>query len=242
MAAKIEKTTQLYEGKAKKVYNTTDENCYIVSYKDDATAFNGLKKGTIEGKGSINNRVSNYLMSLLEKEGIPTHVVEQLNDRETVVKKVKIVPLEVIVRNIAAGSLSKRLGIPEGTKLASPVLEFCYKDDALGDPMVNEYHIYAMNIATPEELKVIADYSFRVNDFLIKFLSKCNIDLVDFKIEFGRTPDGKIILADEISPDTCRFWDSTTHEKLDKDRFRRDLGGVEEAYHEILKRLLGEEE
>ncbi len=242
MAAKIEKTTQLYEGKAKKVYNTTDENCYIVSYKDDATAFNGLKKGTIEGKGSINNRVSNYLMSLLEKEGIPTHVVEQLNDRETVVKKVKIVPLEVIVRNIAAGSLSKRLGIPEGTKLASPVLEFCYKDDALGDPMVNEYHIYAMNIATPEELKEITDYSFRVNDFLIKFLSKCNIDLVDFKIEFGRTPDGKIILADEISPDTCRFWDSTTHEKLDKDRFRRDLGGVEDAYHEILKRLLGEEE
>ena len=242
MAAKIEKTTQLYEGKAKKVYNTTDENCYIVSYKDDATAFNGLKKGTIEGKGSINNRVSNYLMSLLEKEGIPTHVVEQLNDRETVVKKVKIVPLEVIVRNIAAGSLSKRLGIPEGTKLASPVLEFCYKDDELGDPMVNEYHIYAMNIATPEELKEIADYSFRVNDFLIKFLSKCNIDLVDFKIEFGRTPDDKIILADEISPDTCRFWDSTTHEKLDKDRFRRDLGGVEDAYHEILKRLLGEEE
>ena len=242
MAAKIEKTTQLYEGKAKKVYNTTDENCYIVSYKDDATAFNGLKKGTIEGKGSINNRVSNYLMSLLEKEGIPTHVVEQLNDRETVVKKVKIVPLEVIVRNIAAGSLSKRLGLPEGTKLASPVLEFCYKDDALGDPMGNEYHIYAMNIATPEEPKEIADYSFRVNDFLIKFLSKCNIDLVDFKIEFGRTPDGKIILADEISPDTCRFWDSTTHEKLDKDRFRRDLGGVEDAYHEILKRLLGEEE
>ncbi len=242
MAAKIEKTTQLYEGKAKKVYNTTDENCYIVSYKDDATAFNGLKKGTIEGKGSINNRVSNYLMSLLEKEGIPTHVVEQLNDRETVVKKVKIVPLEVIVRNIAAGSLSKRLGIPEGTKLASPVLEFCYKDDALGDPMVNEYHIYAMTIATPEELKVIAEYSFRVDDFLIRFISKCNIDLVDFKIEFGRTPDGKIILADEISPDTCRFWDSTTHEKLDKDRFRRDLGGVEDAYHEILKRLLGEEE
>ena len=242
MAAKIENTTPLYEGNAKKANNPTDETCYIVSYKDDATAFNGLKKGTIEGKGSINNRVSNYLMSLLEKEGIPTHVVEQLNDRETVVKKVKIVPLEVIVRNIAAGSLSKRLGIPEGTKLVSPVLEFCYKDDALGDPMVNEYHIYAMNIATPEELKEIADYSFRVNDFLIKFLSKCNIDLVDFKIEFGRTPDGKIILADEISPDTCRFWDSTTHEKLDKDRFRRDLGGVEDAYHEILKRLLGEEE
>ena len=236
----IEKTTQLYEGKAKKVYNTTDENCYIVSYKDDATAFNGLKKGTIEGKGSINNRVSNYLMSLLEKEGVPTHVVEEINDRETIVKKVKIVPLEVIVRNIAAGSLSKRLGLPEGTKLSSPVLEYCYKDDALGDPMVNEYHIYAMNIATPEELKTIADYSFKVNEFLIKFLSECGIDLVDFKIEFGRTPDGKIILADEISPDTCRFWDSVTHEKLDKDRFRRDLGGVEDAYNEILKRLLGE--
>lgn len=236
----VRKTEQLYEGKAKKVYKTTDDNLYIVSYKDDATAFNGLKKGTIEGKGSINNRVSNYLMSMLEKEGIPTHVVRELNDRETLVKKVTIVPLEVIIRNIAAGSLSKRLGIPEGTKLASPVLEFCYKDDALGDPMVNDYHIYAMQIATPEELKTIADYSFRVNDFLTKFLSELGIDLVDFKIEFGRTPDGEIILADEISPDTCRFWDSKTHEKLDKDRFRRDLGHVEDAYHEILRRLLGE--
>lgn len=237
----VRKTEQLYEGKAKKVYKTTDDNLYIVSYKDDATAFNGLKKGTIEGKGSINNRVSNYLMSLLEKEGIPTHVVRELNDRETLVKKVTIVPLEVIIRNIAAGSLSKRLGIPEGTKLASPVLEFCYKDDALGDPMVNDYHIYAMQIATPEELKIIADYSFRVNDFLTKFLAELGIDLVDFKIEFGRTPDGEIILADEISPDTCRFWDSKTHEKLDKDRFRRDLGHVEDAYHEILRRLLGED-
>lgn len=236
----VRKTEQLYEGKAKKVYKTTDDNLYIVSYKDDATAFNGLKKGTIEGKGSINNRVSNYLMSLLEKEGIPTHVVRELNDRETLVKKVTIVPLEVIIRNIAAGSLSKRLGIPEGTKLAAPVLEFCYKDDALGDPMVNDYHIYAMQIATPEELRTIADYSFRVNDFLTKFLSELGIDLVDFKIEFGRTPDGEIILADEISPDTCRFWDSKTHEKLDKDRFRRDLGHVEDAYHEILRRLLGE--
>lgn len=242
MSAQIEKTTQLYEGKAKKVYKTTDENCYIVSYKDDATAFNGLKKGTIEGKGSINNRVSNYLMKLLEKEGVPTHFVEEINDRETIVKKVKIVPLEVIVRNIAAGSLSKRLGLAEGTKLSSPVLEFCYKDDALGDPMVNVYHIYALQIATPEELKIIADYSFKVNSFLLNYLSGCGIDLVDFKIEFGRTPDGKIILADEISPDTCRFWDSVTHEKLDKDRFRRDLGGVENAYHEILKRLLGEAE
>ncbi len=236
----IVKTEQLYEGKAKKVYKTNDENLYIVSYKDDATAFNGLKKGTIEGKGSINNRVSNYLMSLLEKEGVPTHVVKEINDRETIVKKVSIVPLEVIVRNIAAGSLSKRLGLPEGTKMKSTVLEYCYKDDALGDPMVNEYHIYAMDIATKEELATIADYSFKVNDFLCRFLANVGIDLVDFKIEFGRTSDGTIILADEISPDTCRFWDSKTHEKLDKDRFRRDLGGVEDAYNEILRRLLGE--
>lgn len=236
----IERTEQLYEGKAKKVYATTDENLYIVSYKDDATAFNGLKKGTIDGKGAINNRVSNYMMSLLEKEGVPTHFVEEINDRETIVKKVKIVPLEVIVRNIAAGSLSKRLGLPEGTPMKSTVLEYCYKDDELGDPMINEYHIYAMEIATPEELKKIADYSFKVNDFMRRYLADCGIDLVDFKIEFGRTPDGEIILADEISPDTCRFWDSTTHEKLDKDRFRRDLGGVEDAYQEILKRLLGE--
>ncbi len=236
----MEKREQLYEGKAKKVFKTDDENCYIVSYKDDATAFNGVKKGTIAGKGAINNRVSNYLMGLLEKEGIPTHVVKELNDRETVVKKVTIVPLEVIVRNIAAGSLSKRLGLPEGTVMKTPVLEYCYKDDDLGDPMVNEYHIRAMGIATDEELATIADYSFRVNDFLRRYFAGVGIDLVDFKIEFGRTPDGKIILADEISPDTCRFWDSKTHEKLDKDRFRRDLGNVEGAYQEILKRLLGE--
>lgn len=236
----MEKREQLYEGKAKKVFKTDDENRYIVSYKDDATAFNGVKKGTIAGKGAINNRVSNYLMGLLEKEGIPTHVVEELNDRETVVRKVTIVPLEVIVRNIAAGSLSKRLGLPEGTVMKTPVLEYCYKDDALGDPMVNEYHIRAMGIATDEELATIADYSFRVNDFLRRYFAGVGIDLVDFKIEFGRTPDGQIILADEISPDTCRFWDSKTHEKLDKDRFRRDLGNVEGAYQEILKRLLGE--
>lgn len=241
MVNAIEKKEQLYEGKAKKVFATNDENLYIVSYKDDATAFNGLKKGKIAGKGSINNRVSNYLMSELEKTGIPTHLVKEINDCETIVKKVKIVPLEVIVRNIAAGSLSKRLGLPEGEKLSSTVLEYCYKYDVLGDPMVNEYHIYAMKLATPEELKTIADYAFRINDFLCSFLKDCGIDLVDFKIEFGRTPDGKIILADEISPDTCRFWDSVTHEKLDKDRFRRDLGGVEDAYHEILKRLLGED-
>lgn len=236
----MEKTTQMYEGKAKKVFATDDENYCIVSYKDDATAFNGLKKGTILGKGAINNRVTNHLMKLLEKEGIPTHFVEQLSDTDTVVKRVKIVPLEVIVRNIAAGSLSKRLGLEEGIVLKRPVIEYSYKDDALGDPMVNEYHILAMEYCTKEELDQIADYALRVNDFLKKYLKEANIDLVDFKLEFGKTADGTIVLADEISPDTCRFWDATTHEKLDKDRFRRDLGGVEDAYQEILKRLLGE--
>lgn len=236
----MEKTVQLYEGKAKKVFATDDPDCCIVSYKDDATAFNGLKKGTISGKGAINNRVTNYLMKLLEKNGIPTHFVKELNDRETVVKKVKIVPLEVIVRNIAAGSLSKRLGVPEGIKLASTVLEYCYKDDALGDPMVNEYHILAMGWATKEELDLIASYALKINEVLSDYLKDVNIELIDFKLEFGKTSDGKIVLADEISPDTCRFWDSVTKEKLDKDRFRRDLGGVENAYHEVLKRLLGE--
>lgn len=239
---KIEKLNQLYEGKAKKVFETNDPELLIVDYKDDATAFNGLKKGTIESKGIINNKVSNYLMKMLEQHGIPTHLVEEISDRETIVKRVSIVPLEVIVRNIAAGSLSKRLGLPEGTKLKSTVLEFCYKDDALGDPMVNDYHIYAMGLATKEELATISDYALKINQILADFLKEANIELIDFKIEFGRTSDGTIILADEISPDTCRFWDSTTHEKLDKDRFRRDLGGVEDAYHEILKRLLGEEE
>lgn len=237
---KMQKVKQLYEGKAKKVYTTEDSEVYIVSYKDDATAFNGLKKGTIEGKGAINNKVTNHLMKLLVSKGVPTHFIKQLNDRETAVKKVNIVPLEVIVRNIAAGSLSKRLGLPEGTKLASTVLEFCYKDDALGDPMVNEYHIAAMQIATKEEIEKITEYSFKINDILTDYLKDLGIELIDFKLEFGRTSDGKIILADEISPDTCRFWDSKTHEKLDKDRFRRDLGGVEDAYKEILKRLLGE--
>lgn len=237
---KMQKVKQLYEGKAKKVYTTEDSEVYIVSYKDDATAFNGLKKGTIEGKGAINNKVTNHLMKLLESKGVPTHFIKQLNDRETAVKKVTIVPLEVIVRNIAAGSLSKRLGLPEGTKLASTVLEFCYKDDTLGDPMVNEYHIAAMQIATKEEIEKITEYSFKINDILTDYLKDLGIELIDFKLEFGRTSVGKIILADEISPDTCRFWDSKTHEKLDKDRFRRDLGGVEDAYKEILKRLLGE--
>ena len=235
----IEKRGQLYEGKAKKVIETSDPNYLIVDYKDDATAFNGLKKGTIESKGIINNKVTNYLMKMLGEKGIPTHYVEEISDRETIVKRVSIVPLEVIVRNIAAGSLSKRLGIPEGTKLAHTVLEFCYKDDALGDPMVNEYHIYAMNLATPEEVKTISDYALRVNEILAEFLSHAKIELIDFKLEFGRLPDGTIILADEISPDTCRFWDSETGEKLDKDRFRRDLGNVEGAYKEILHRLLG---
>ena len=236
----MKKTLQLYEGKAKKVFATDDPEHCIVDYKDDATAFNGLKKGTIEGKGVINNRVTNHLMKLLEKNGIPTHFVEELSARETLVKRVSIVPLEVIVRNIAAGSLAKRLGLEEGTPLSSTVLEFCYKNDELGDPMVNEFHIRAMNFATKEELELICDYSLRINKILTDYLADLNIELVDFKLEFGKTTDGTIVLADEISPDTCRFWDSKTHEKLDKDRFRRDLGNVEGAYNEIMKRLLGE--
>lgn len=236
----MKKTEQMYEGKAKKVFATDVENLCIVSYKDDATAFNGLKKGTILGKGAINNRVTNHLMKLLEKNGVPTHFVEELSDCETVVKKVKIVPLEVIVRNIAAGSLAKRLGLEEGTKMKKTVLEFCYKDDALGDPMVNEYHILAMEYCTEEELRLISEYALKVNDILTEYLKEANIELIDFKLEFGKTADGQIVLADEISPDTCRFWDSVSHEKLDKDRFRRDLGGVEDAYKEVLKRLLGE--
>ena len=236
----MEKTNQLYEGKAKKVFATTDPELCIVDYKDDATAFNGEKKGTIIGKGVINNRVTNHLMRLLEKNGIPTHYVEELSDRETLVKKVSIVPLEVIVRNIAAGSLAKRLGLEEGVKMKRTVLEYCYKDDALGDPMVNEYHILAMEYCTKEELQLIASYSLKIDEILTDYLKDLGIELIDFKLEFGKTSDGTIVLADEISPDTCRFWDSKTHEKLDKDRFRRDLGGVEDAYKEVMKRLLGE--
>lgn len=235
----MKKTTLLYEGKAKKVWATEDEELCIVSYKDDATAFNGLKKGTIVGKGSINNRLSNYFMKIIEDEGIPTHVVEELNDRETLVKRVEIVPLEVIVRNIAAGSLAKRLGLEEGIVMSHPVVEFCYKKDELNDPMVNTSHIIAMDFATRVELDLITKYSLKINEILIKILKQDGITLVDFKIEFGRQKDGTIILADEISPDTCRFWDSKTNEKLDKDRFRRDLGGVEDAYKEILKRVIG---
>ena len=235
----MEKTTQMYEGKAKKVFATNDPEYCIVSYKDDATAFNGLKKGTILGKGAINNRVTNHLMKLLERNGVPTHLVEELNDRETVVRRVQIVPLEVIVRNVAAGSLAKRLGLAEGTPMKKTVLEYCYKDDALGDPMVNEYHIAAMGWASDREMKLIASYALKVNDLLVKYFKPLDIDLIDFKLEFGVTSDGTLVLADEISPDTCRFWDSKTHEKLDKDRFRRDLGGVEEAYQEISQRLMG---
>ncbi len=236
----MKKQELLYEGKAKRVYTTQDPNCYMVEYKDDATAFNGLKKGTIAHKGMINNRVTNHLMKLLESKGIPTHLVQEVSPRETIVKKVKIIPLEVIVRNIAAGSLSQRLGLPEGTRLAKTVLEYCYKDDQLGDPMINDYHIFALELATSEELAQIARYSLQINEILTDYLKVAGIELIDFKLEFGKTDDGTIILADEISPDTCRFWDSATGEKLDKDRFRRDMDGVEDAYQEILKRLLGE--
>lgn len=234
----MEKTTQLYEGKAKKVFATTDDALCIVSYKDDATAFNGQKKGQILGKGEVNNRVTNHIMRMLETQGIPTHYVRELSARETLVRKVQIVPLEVIVRNIAAGSLATRLGLSEGHRMGRTVLEFSYKDDALGDPMVNEYHIFAMGYATEAELHTISDYALRINSILVDYFAALGIELVDFKLEFGKTMDGTIVLADEISPDTCRFWDIETHEKLDKDRFRRDLGGVEGAYAEIARRVL----
>ena len=231
---------QLYEGKAKKVYATDDPELLVVSYKDDATAFNGLKRGAIRGKGVINNQMSNRLMARLEKAGIPTHFVREISGSETVVRKVQIVPLEVIVRNIAAGSFSKRYGVEEGVVFSRPTIEFSYKNDALGDPLINSYHALALGLATEEELETIKRYAFAVNDLLKAVWLECGITLVDFKLEFGKTSDGTIILADEISPDTCRLWDSKTHEKLDKDRFRRDLGGVEDAYQEILKRLMGE--
>ena len=233
----MEKNRLLYEGKAKKVYSTDDPGLLIVSYKDDATAFNGLKKGTIEGKGVINNRMSNALMRLLGESGIPTHLVKELNDTDTLVKKVEIVPLEVIIRNIAAGSFSKRYGVDEGTPLLIPTIEFSYKNDALGDPLINEYHARALGLATEEEIALITEMAFRVNSVLKSFWLSCGVTLVDFKLEFGRLPDGSVILADEISPDTCRLWDTETGEKLDKDRFRRDLGGVEDAYNEIMSRL-----
>ena len=232
----MKKLELLYEGKAKKVFKTEDEDALIVDYKDDATAFNGEKKGTIVGKGAINNRMTNHIFKLLEKEGVPTHYIEELSDCETVVKKVQIVPLEVIIRNIAAGSFSKKLVIEEGRKLLAPTLEFSYKDDALGDPMINDYYAIAIGAATKEEIDTITKYAFKVNEVLMKYFDSLGIELVDFKIEFGRYK-GQIILADEISPDTCRLWDKETHEKLDKDRFRRDLGNVEDAYQEVFRRL-----
>lgn len=232
----IEQKEQLYEGKAKKVYATADKDLVIVDYKDDATAFNGLKKGTIVGKGVINNRMSNYLMQMLEKHGIETHFVKELSERRTLVKSVEIVPLEVIMRNVVAGSLSKRTGRPEGDIPSMPILELYYKSDELGDPMVNADHALAFGWATEKELAEIERIARKVNDVLKEFFAGVGVDLVDFKIEFGRYR-GKIILADEISPDTCRFWDSKTKEKLDKDRFRRDMGGVEGAYHEMMRRI-----
>ncbi len=233
----MEKKEQLYEGKAKKVYATDDPNLVIVSYKDDATAFDGLKKGTISGKGAINNQMTNFLMGQLEKAGVPTHFVEELSERETVVKKVSIVPLEVIVRNVSAGSFAKRFGVEEGIVFDAPTIEFSYKNDDLHDPLMNAYHAVALKLADWEEIEQIKKYAFAVNDFLKKTLLECGVTLVDFKLEFGKTADGTIVLADEISPDTCRFWDAKTGEKLDKDRFRRDLGNVEGAYQEMMHRV-----
>ena len=235
----MEKGEQLYEGKAKKVYATADPDLVIVSYKDDATANDGEKKGTISGKGSINNRMSNHLMKLLEENGVPTHYVEELNDRETVVKKVEIVALEVIIRNISAGHFASRYGVPEGIVFEEPTIEFSLKNDDLHDPLMNAYHAAALKVATWDEINRIKELSFKVNEVLSKYFLERNVRLVDFKLEFGRLPDGTIVLADEISPDTCRFWDAETNEKLDKDRFRRDMGGVEDAYQEMEKRVLG---
>ncbi len=237
----MEKKELLYEGKAKKVYKTDDEDLLIVSYKDDATALDGLKKGTITGKGAINNRMSNYLMRLLEKNGVHTHFVKELSDRDTVVKKVSIVPLEVIIRNISAGHFAQRYGVKEGIVFAEPTIEFSYKNDDLHDPLLNSYHAIALGLATKEEIELIKNMSFKVNTVLKEYFLSRNVTLVDFKLEFGKTKDGQIILADEISPDTCRFWDAKTGEKLDKDRFRRDMGGVEEAYNEMMRRVFGEE-
>ena len=233
----MEQKEQLYEGKAKKVFATDDPELLIVAYKDDATAFNGLKKGTISGKGVINNKMSNRLMAMLEKNGVPTHYVKELSDRETLVKKVSIVPLEVIVRNISAGSFAKHYGVEEGIVFDHPTVEYSYKNDSLGDPLLNTSHAIALKLATKEEIDTIRSYALRINELLKAFWKTCGVTLVDFKLEFGRLSDGTIVLADEISPDTCRLWDAATGEKLDKDRFRRDLGGVEEAYAEIMHRL-----
>lgn len=233
----MERGKQLYEGKAKKVFETDDPSVLLVSYKDDATAFNGIKKGTIAGKGAINNKVTNFMMQMLEKAGVPTHYVRELSDRETLVKRVSIVPLEVIIRNVSAGSFAKRYGVEEGIVFSEPTIEFSYKNDELGDPLINSYHAIALSLATRDEIETIKKYAFRVNEVMKEFFLGINVRLIDFKLEFGKLEDGTIVLADEISPDTCRFWDATTGEKLDKDRFRRDLGGVEAAYNEMMKRI-----
>ena len=236
----MEKREQLYEGKAKKVFATDEENAVIVSYKDDATAFDGAKKGTIVGKGVVNNKMSNFLMQILEKQGVKTHYVQELNDRETIVKKVEIVPLEVIIRNISAGSFARNYGVEEGIVFDEPTIEFSYKNDDLHDPLINAYHAVALKLATKDEINKIKEMAFKVNDVLKEYFLGLGVKLVDFKLEFGKTADGEIVLADEISPDTCRFWDKDTNEKLDKDRFRRDMGGVEDAYKEMMKRVFGE--
>lgn len=233
------KGKQLYEGKAKKIFETDKPEILLVSYKDDATAFNGIKKGTILGKGIINNKVTNYMMRLLEKAGIPTHYIEEISERETLVKKVSIIPLEVIIRNVSAGSFAKNYGVEEGIIFDEPTIEFSYKNDNLGDPLINSYHAIALKLSTKEEIEIIKKYAFKINEEMKKFFISINVKLIDFKLEFGKLADNKIVLADEISPDTCRFWDATTNEKLDKDRFRRDLGNVEGAYKEIMKRILG---
>lgn len=233
------KGKQLYEGKAKKIFETDKPEILLVSYKDDATAFNGIKKGTILGKGIINNKVTNYMMRLLEKAGIPTHYIEEISERETLVKKVSIIPLEVIIRNVSAGSFAKNYGVEEGIIFDEPTIEFSYKNDNLGDPLINSYHAIALKLATKEEIEIIKKYAFKINEEMKKFFISINVKLIDFKLEFGKLSDNKIVLADEISPDTCRFWDATTNEKLDKDRFRRDLGNVEGAYKEMMKRILG---
>ena len=235
----MNKLDMIYEGKAKKVFKTDDPALFIVDYKDDATAFNGVKKGTITGKGVINNKLTNFLMQKLEAAGVPTHFVRELSDRETLVKKVAIVPLEVIIRNVSAGSFAKRYGVEEGIVFESPTIEFSYKNDDLGDPLINSYHAIALKLATPAEIELIKKYAFRVNEVLKAFFLECGISLIDFKLEFGKLDDGTLVLADEISPDTCRYWDSKTGEKLDKDRFRRDLGGVEDAYQEVMRRVMG---
>ena len=233
------KGKQLYEGKAKKIFETDKPEILLVSDKDDATAFNGIKKGTILGKGIINNKVTNYMMRLLEKAGIPTHYIEEISERETLVKKVSIIPLEVIIRNVSAGSFAKNYGVEEGIIFDEPTIEFSYKNDNLGDPLINSYHAIALKLATKEEIEIIKRYAFKINEEMKKFFISINVKLIDFKLEFGKLADNKIVLADEISPDTCRFWDATTNEKLDKDRFRRDLGNVEGAYKEMMKRILG---